>query len=93
MKESNLEVNISMSAQTVGDSGDNYYNPSLRLIKLQSEEGIRQFRSHLMAITKQESSEEFKISILGLLREISHNNAPLVAAMKDLFDKRKLTMI
>ena len=27
------------------------------------------------------------------MRELSNNNAPLVAAMKDLFDKRKLTVV
>lgn len=42
-----------------------------------TKKGMRELRSHLILLRKH-LSEEYKIRMLGLLRDISNNNAPMI---------------
>ena len=96
--QSNSNIQLSIRPWDSSDSWGfqlNFYSPNLTHTKQQSVKGIREFRSHLMSIVAQvhaSYSAEYTTKLLGYIRDLTQNNAPMVYALYGLLNKSSITL-
>lgn len=84
-----VEVNIRMDS--VQETSADLYSPNIKHIHAVSEVGVRQLRCHLMVL-RSHLNQENEQRLLGLLRDLSQNNAPMIQALKTLFGRYTLSL-